>query len=132
MTNKSSTKGKPSSAHIQMSLEKFKIDLELLMAVMLDTTAESDRLAFYVVTLAPWSQFPSENKQNIRVAQLTKTTPQTVWNWRAGVTQCSALGRLYGFARTRFDSELDMAAAFGAAIGRDFLAETCLSPEVLK
>jgi hypothetical protein len=32
----------------------------------------------------------------------------------------------------RFDDEYEMAVAFGEAVGRDFLAETGIAPEVLK
>ncbi len=105
---------------------------ERLMELVLDTTAESDRLAFYISVLAPWADYPSENKQNIRIAQIAKTTPQTVWNWRSGMTQCSALGRLYGFTRMRFENEYEMTVAFGEAVGRDFLEEAGIQAEALK
>lgn len=117
---------------LQMSLENDIRIRDRLMELVLDTTAESDRLAFYISVLSPWADYPSENKQNIRIAQIAKTTPQTVWNWRSGVTQCSALGRLYGFARMRFENEYEMAVAFGAAVGRNFLTEAGIDPETLK
>lgn len=132
MTTNRSNQDQTSGDGLQRSLEKFNPDKDRLMELVLDTTAESDRLAFYITILAPWSHYPSENKQNIRIAQIAKTTPQTVWNWRSGVTQCGVLGRLYGFARMRFENEYEMAVAFGEAVGRDFLAETGIDPEVLK
>ena len=110
------------------SLEK----MDRLTVLILDTTTEQERLNFYIKTLAPYNEFPSENKQNIHIAPMAQTTPQTIWNWRAGVTKPGALGRLYGFARNRFESELAMAAAFGDAVGCDFLAEAGIDPKVLK
>ena len=122
----------PSGNGSQMSLKKIDPAMVDLIHLVTQTTEKSDRLGFYISVLAPWGECLSEHQQNLRIAALLRTTPQTVWNWRNSLAECNKMGDLYPLARACFATEYDMARAFGEAVGRDFLAEARIDPEALK
>lgn len=95
--------------------------LEKLVDHIFSTTDMVDRVNFYGWLLSGKSHV--QHHRDLALAKAAQVTPQTAYNWTRGVSGCSEAGRLYAKCRALFDSEIEMAKAFGEFINRDLIAE---------
>jgi len=95
--------------------------LEKLVDLILDTTDPADQVRFYGLVLSGHSHV--QHRQALALARAGRVTPEAARLWLTGGTGCSCAGRLYLYARLRFDCELEMIRAFGDYINRDLIGE---------
>lgn len=105
----------------QVSLEKLTIaQREVLVRLVVETTMPEEKAQFYGWVLSGGSHI--QQRQCEALARYGARSIEAARQWLKGASECPG-GILYGFARCRFDSEEQMASAFGEFIGRDLIAE---------
>lgn len=109
-----------SAGHRQESLEARRSYREALVRLILDTTTPEDQARFFGWVLSGHSHV--QQRQCEALGKYGQRTPEAARQWLVGNSECPG-GRLYMYARLRFDTEEEIAAAFGEFIGRDLLRE---------